>query len=628
MQTGQTNSKGAPREQKHAKGLRRQIMNGYIQIIVICCMLGVLLVGAMIWLHFDFQATVHSTSTRNTINNTIIAHYQWRSQLNTALQQGTEFTGSLDPETCSLGQWMASYTEEDPQAQAILNRVQSPHQQLHNLARELIALSDTNEELANQRFLAEVNPLTDEVVATLQELADYYSAKAEEEEALFETLLLVMLCVTAGLTILIIVGSILLARHTANRIAKPVVLVTNLAQRLALGAENIDETESHFANIYEKNKDNEIGQMMDAFHTMAVNIQANVDVLKRVAAGDMTAFVNIHSSHDAMGKNLYKLVQSNDMMFRNIVQAAHTVATGASEIADASHSLAESASTQADAVSRLSDNAKHTSELIEENNEKVIEAHEVTKKIKSDAGVGNQHMESLMESVERIRDAAERISVVIKTIESIAFETNILALNATIEAANAGALGKGFAVVANKVRELALKSTDAAKESKALIENSIQQTHEGNAIAQEALSTFQIINEEINQIATIVNEIASRSEEQTEEIKHVVDEITQISDAVSSNAAISEQSAASSHEMSQQAEVLRKEMEKFNLRDRRAGHAFIPDEKRNDPDFISAAQRAYRAAEKTGSVGQRAYVDPAGAQMEDAVFSDDLDSKY
>ena len=89
-------------------------MNGYIQIIVICCMLGVLLVGAMIWLHFDFQATVHSTSTRNTINNTIIAHYQWRSQLNTALQQGTEFTGSLDPETCSLGQWMASYTEEDP----------------------------------------------------------------------------------------------------------------------------------------------------------------------------------------------------------------------------------------------------------------------------------------------------------------------------------------------------------------------------------------------------------------------------------------------------------------------------------------------------------------------------------
>ena len=107
------------------------------------------------------------------------------------------------------------------------------------------------------------------------------------------------------------------------------------------------------------------------------------DVLKRVAAGDMTAFVNIHSSHDAMGKNLYKLVQSNDMMFRNIVQAAHTVATGASEIADASHSLAESASTQADAVSRLSDNAKHTSELIEENNEKVIEAHEVTKKIKS-----------------------------------------------------------------------------------------------------------------------------------------------------------------------------------------------------------------------------------------------------
>ena len=596
------------------KSIRKRIMEGYLTVTLLSALVGVITIISLSVL-FVFYANITSLDQeRAVLSNTISSHYQWRSDLIRSLENGSSFTGSLDPQTCSFGKWLDEYMTKSGANSEIKSKAQQlieGHNEIHSLAEELLQTSTTNREGAINLFFSELDPKASEVINGLYDIDSLYSAEVQSNTRSFESMMTIMIVVIVCTVIAISVFSILYGKKLASQIAKPVMMVADWSKNLSFGAADLDVASEELARLETENADNEVGMMISAFHTMADNIRENMAVVQRIAEGDMTAFVKIRSRRDSLGKSLYRLVQSNDIMFNEIVDSAHSVAAGADEIAAASHMLADSSTVQASAAQHLSDEMKHVSDLIQYNDEKAQAAYEITKEIKEELRTSNEHMKVLCDSVIHMRNASKEIATVMKTIDDITFETNILALNAAIEAARAGAAGKGFAVVANEVRALAMKSAEAAQESHVLIENSIKQTEHGTNIATESAAIFENINEKISQIIEIVEQVSGLSTNQMESIRQVAESVNQITEAATKNAAISEESDASSQEMRNQAAFLRDKMKHFNLRKREKGKAYIPDEKQHDEDFIEYANKAYQLKESTGQYGNE-YIDPNG----------------
>jgi methyl-accepting chemotaxis protein len=176
----------------------------------------------------------------------------------------------------------------------------------------------------------------------------------------------------------------------------------------------------------------------------------------------------------------------------------------------------------------------------------------------------------MLAAMQAMNNASANISNIIKVIDDIAFQTNILALNASVEAARAGQHGKGFAVVADEVRNLSAKSADAAKETAALIEQSIKNTNEGGKIVVRVDESLRAIADIAQLNANQISEMNESSRGQSDAMEQVASDITQLSSVVQSNSATAEETAASSEEMSAQAEMLNEVVARFRLRDQPA----------------------------------------------------------
>ena len=185
--------------------------------------------------------------------------------------------------------------------------------------------------------------------------------------------------------------------------------------------------------------------------------------------------------------------------------------------------------------------------------------------------MSNEKMQLMIQAMEDISHCSNEISKIIKTIEDIAFQTNILALNAAVEAARPGTAGKGFAVVADEVRSLASKSAESSKNTSVLIENSLKAVENGTRIADEtAQSLYQAVNG-VNEMTAIIGQISEASSAQAHSISQVTLGIDQISSVVQTNSATAQESAAASEELSSQSQMMKNLVNKFKLKDGSSG---------------------------------------------------------
>ena len=232
------------------------------------------------------------------------------------------------------------------------------------------------------------------------------------------------------------------------------------------------------------------------------------------------------------------------------------VKANAALVARSSHSLAEGSSSQAASLEETSASLEELNSMTKRNAESAQQAKEAATHARLSADAGSEHMKAMNIAMNAIKASSDDIAKIIKTIDEIAFQTNILALNAAVEAARAGEAGMGFAVVAEEVRALAQRSAQAAKETAAKIEDSVSKSQQGAQISAEVATSFDTIQQQIRQLDQLVGEIATASREQNDGIQQVTTAVSQMDRVTQSNAASAEETASASQQLNAQTRVL------------------------------------------------------------------------
>jgi len=278
------------------------------------------------------------------------------------------------------------------------------------------------------------------------------------------------------------------------------------------------------------------------------------------------------------------------------------VSSAAVQVSSSSQELAAGASEQASSLEETSASLEELSSMTRQNAENALNAKSMVDGVRKSAESGRVEMQTMSESIGRIKHSADETAKIVKTIDEIAFQTNLLALNAAVEAARAGDAGKGFAVVAEEVRSLAQRSAAAARTTAELIDESQRNADGGVQVTQRVAATFDRIIKDFSSMTTVVTEVSSASQEQSKGIEQINTAISQMDRITQSSAANAEECAASSQELTAQAVSQREmvhELEMLVLGVQKVASAAVPQRPRSEvigikESFARQAQRARR----------------------------------
>lgn len=315
-----------------------------------------------------------------------------------------------------------------------------------------------------------------------------------------------------------------------------------------------------------------VGIIVNSVNEIISNMEENIletsKSIEYMAAGDFSNELTgeFKGEFVKIKKSLLDISHAmNDTLWKIQISAGE-VANGSDQVSNGSQLLSQGTVEQSSSIDELSATITDISSQIKRNAESASTVNTKAVNVGVKIEESNLQMQEMLDAMIKINDKSQEIGKIIKTIDDIAFQTNILALNAAVEAARAGSAGKGFAVVADEVRNLAQKSAEAAKNTTVLIQDSINAVDNGAKIANDTARALSIVVSDSNEMITTINQISIASNEQSQSIHQVTLGIDQISSVIQTNAATSEQSAAVSEELSQQAQTLQDLVGNFALK--------------------------------------------------------------
>jgi methyl-accepting chemotaxis protein len=432
-------------------------------------------------------------------------HYQVVEHIHSLMNNNQAFAGGDSHTGCNFGQWMPTFTTDNPALTAEIQAMADPHRRFHEAVKKIKALREQNNTYEMKAvFTDEMEPAMHEVFEHFQEMiriVDQAVTLSEQAKAQM-------------------MGPVTDAMRTAMPLLERVV---------------------------------EINQEVAAHEVAAAHSQAVfVEILAIVAAllGVVLAMGLGFMISRGINRSLTRITQG-------MSEGADQVASASSQVSSSSQSMAEGASEQAASIEETSSSMEEMSSMTKQNAENAGNADGLMKDTNQVMASANTSMQKLTQSMDDISKASEETSKIIKTIDEIAFQTNLLALNAAVEAARAGEAGAGFAVVADEVRNLAMRAADAAKNTAQLIEGTVKKVNDGSNLVSDTSEAFGKVAESAQKVGTLVSEITQASREQSNGIDQVNIAISEMDKVVQQNAANAEESASAAEEMNAQAEQLK-----------------------------------------------------------------------
>ncbi len=388
------------------------------------------------------------------------------------------------------------------------------------------------------------------------------AVSSSDVNAAVKTTVLSMILLSAAALVLIIVTIFILL----HRLLRPIKSIVSAAAEIADG---------HLDVQLVAESEDEVGILAQTFLKMARNLNvivSDVDhILGKMADGDFDVRTRSEESYVGNFQGILTSMRTLNIKLSDALSqintAADQVSAGSDQVSSAAQALSQGATEQASSIEELAATINEISSHVKQTAENAVEARDQTSRAGSEVDSCNHQMQEMIEAMDEIGRMSSQISKIIKTIEDIAFQTNILALNAAVEAARAGEAGKGFAVVADEVRNLASKSAEASKSTSTLIEGAVCAVEKGTNIANETAKMLNMVVESAQAVAETVDKIAGATEEQSGAIGQITIGVDQISSVIQTNSATAEESAAASEELSGQAQMLKSLVNQFKLRD-------------------------------------------------------------